>query len=88
MGVPTAAGEGWAAASRHKQSAPGRRSPFWRYAPLPRIGGVCPQRGGFYSNYAFAWLGCGTGGIFVNRAFSTSGVATLDTTISRMTAVK
>ena len=36
----------------------------------------------------FAWLGCGCGGILVNSAFSTSGVATLDTTISRMTAVK
>ena len=36
----------------------------------------------------FTWLGCGCGGILVNSAFSTSGVATLDTTISRMTAVK
>ena len=38
--------------------------------------------------YACASLGCATGGILVNNAFSTSGVATLDTTISRMTAVK
>ena len=36
----------------------------------------------------FASLGWGTGGIFVNSAFSASGVATLETTIKRMTAVK
>ena len=37
---------------------------------------------------AFAWLGWGTGGILVNMAFRASGVATLDTTISKITAVK
>ena len=43
---------------------------------------------GLCSGHFFASLGWGTGGIFVNSAFSASGVATLETTIKRMTAVK
>ena len=38
--------------------------------------------------FYLTWLGCGTGGILANSIFKTSGVAMLETTISRMTAVK
>ena len=41
------------------------------------------DRQGLCSGHFFASLGWGTGGIFVNSAFSASGVATLETTIKK-----